>query len=94
MATKQIQKDFSIELVDLQTGEIIIDDVVKDVSTSHGFKKIRQVFDRFMMYVSVGRNMSINVVSSDMVVYTESDLFNQIWQPADNLPFPSEYVHE
>lgn len=76
---KHIQKEFQFEIVDLKTGEILYDKIVKDEERGNCFRKLRDVYERYVALVLNDRNVRLEVISSDIIVPVEADLFNSIW---------------
>ena len=76
---KHVQKEFQFEIVDLETGDILYDKIVKDEERANCFRKLRDVYERYLGFVLNNRNVRLEVISSDIVIPTEVDMFNSIW---------------
>lgn len=76
---KQVQKDFQFEIVDLETGEILFELTVKDAEYRNGFRKLREVYERYVGFILNDRNVRLEVITSDIIIPVEQTLFDNIW---------------
>lgn len=76
---KHVQKEFQFEITDLETGEILYDKIIKDEERANCFRKLREVYERYLGLVLNNRNVRLEVISSDIVIPVEADMFNSIW---------------
>lgn len=83
---KHVQKEFQFEISDLETGEILFDKIVKDEERYNGFRKLREVYEHYVALVLNGRNVRLEVISSDLVIPVEADMFQHMWSGVSLTP--------